>query len=187
MSELELAQQMNIKFLVKLGKSGNEIREMLVQVYGDNAMKKTADYKWVKRFSEGKESVTDEESSGRPATSRTEEDLAKVHQMVRGNRQLTVRSIAEKVNTDRETVRKILSEDLEMRRVCAKMVPKELTEEQKQRRVTISQDLWGSKMTFWAASSQVMKHGSTNMTLKRNSKVHGSCITTMHLLTWHCL
>jgi hypothetical protein len=41
-SELELEQQTNTKFLVKLGQSGNEIREMLVQVYGDNAMKKTA-------------------------------------------------------------------------------------------------------------------------------------------------
>jgi len=54
---------------------------------------------------------------------------------------LTVRSIAEQVNIDRETVRKILTEDLGMRKVCAKMVPKELTEEQKQRRVTIFQDL----------------------------------------------
>ena len=44
MSELELEQRTNVKFLVKLGKSGNEIREMLVQVYGDNAMKKTAVY-----------------------------------------------------------------------------------------------------------------------------------------------
>jgi len=50
MSEPQLEQQTNIKFLVKLGKSGNEIRELLVQVYGDNAMKKTAVYKWVKRF-----------------------------------------------------------------------------------------------------------------------------------------
>jgi len=32
----------------------------------------------------------------------------------------------------REIVRKILTEDLNMRKVCAKMVPKELTEEQKQ-------------------------------------------------------
>ena len=50
---------------------------MLVQVYGDNAMKKTAVYKWVKRVSEGRESVTDEERSGRPATNRTEEKLQK--------------------------------------------------------------------------------------------------------------
>jgi len=35
MSELELEQRTNIKFLVQLGKSGNEIREMLVEVYGD--------------------------------------------------------------------------------------------------------------------------------------------------------
>ena len=83
MLELELReQQMNIKFLVKLGKSGNEIRDMLVQVYGDSAMKKTAVYKWVKRFSEGRESVTDEEISGRSATSRTEENIAKVRHIV---------------------------------------------------------------------------------------------------------
>jgi len=45
MSELELEQRMNIKFLLKLGKSGNKIREMLLQVYRDNAMKTTAVYK----------------------------------------------------------------------------------------------------------------------------------------------
>jgi len=142
MSELELEQQTNIKFLVKLGKSGNKIREMLVQFCRDNAMKKTAVYKWVKRFSERRESVTDEERSGWPATSRTEEKIAKVRQIVCENRRLTVRSISEQVNINRERVRKILTEDLEMRKVCAKMVPKELTEEQKQRRVTIFLDLF---------------------------------------------
>jgi len=61
-------------------------------------------------------------------------NIAKVRQIVRENRRLTVRSISEHVNIDRETVRKILTEDLDMRMVCAKMVPKELTEEQEQRR-----------------------------------------------------
>ena len=125
MSGLELEQRTNAKFHVKLGKSGNEIREMLVQVYGDNALKKTAIYKWVKRFSEAIDSVTDEERSERTARSRTEENIAKIHQIVRENRRLTLRSIAEQVNIDRETVRKILTEVLDMRKVCAKMVPKE--------------------------------------------------------------
>jgi len=58
---------------------------MLVQVYADNAMKKTAVYRWVIHFSEGRESVTDEDRSGRPATSRTEENIAKVCQIVREN------------------------------------------------------------------------------------------------------
>jgi hypothetical protein len=38
MSELELEQQTNITFLVKLDKSESKISEMLMQVYGDNAM-----------------------------------------------------------------------------------------------------------------------------------------------------
>ena len=33
------------------------------------------------------------------------------------------------MNINRETVRKILTEDLDMRKVCTKMVPKELTVE----------------------------------------------------------
>jgi transposase-like protein len=92
-------------------------------------MKKITVYKWVIRFSVGRGSVTEEERSGRPATSRSTENIAKVRQIVRENRRLTVRSIAEQVNIDRETVRKILTEDLDMRKVCAKMVPKELTRE----------------------------------------------------------
>ena len=99
-------------------------------------MKKTALNKRVQYFSDGRESVTDVERSGRPATSRTEENISKICQIVHENRQLTVRSIAEQVNINRETVRKILTEDLDMRKLCAKIVPKELTEEQKQRRVT---------------------------------------------------
>ena len=104
---------------------------MLVQVYGDNAMKKTAVDKWVKRFSDGRESITDEERSGLSETSRTEENIEKVRQTVRGNRRLTVRGIVEQTNIDRETVRKILTEDFDMRKVCVKTIPKEFTEEQK--------------------------------------------------------
>ena len=100
-----------------------------------DAMKKSAVYMWVKSFSEGREGVTDEERSGRPATSRIEENITKVRHILHENRLRTVRTIAEQLNIDRETVRKILTEDLDMRKVCAKMVPKELTEEQKQRRV----------------------------------------------------
>jgi transposase len=76
------------KFLVKLGKSRSEIRKILVKVCEDNAVKKTTVYKSVTRFSEGRASVTDEERSGRPATSRTEENIAKVRQILRENHRL---------------------------------------------------------------------------------------------------
>jgi hypothetical protein len=110
------SSEQTLNFLLNLER-GNKIGEMLVQVYGDNAMKKTVVYKQVKRFSEGREYVTDEERSGRPATIKTEENVANIRQIMRENRRLTVRNIAEQVNIDRETVRKILTEDIDMRKV----------------------------------------------------------------------
>ena len=66
-------------------------------------MTKTAVYRWVKRFSEGRESVTDEERPGRPATSRNIENIAKICQIVHENCQLTVRGVAQQVNIDTES------------------------------------------------------------------------------------
>jgi Spy/CpxP family protein refolding chaperone len=89
-------------------------------------MKKPAVSKWLTRFSKGRESVTDEEKSGQPEMNRTEEIIAKIRQIMRDNRRLTVRSITEQWSIDRETVRKHLTEDFDMSKVCAKMVPKDL-------------------------------------------------------------
>jgi len=93
---------------------------------------------------------------------------------VRENRQLNVRSIAEQVNIDRETVRENVTEDLDTRKVCAKMVPKELTEEQKQRRVTICKDdILGHDITGYET-------WSTNRTLKQSGKVHDGRLPIPH-------
>jgi transposase len=100
MSGVELGQRTNVSFTVELVKSGTEVREMLLQPYTDNAMKKTTVYKWVGRFTEGRECVTDEESLGRPATSITEENFEIIRQIVRENGRETVRKIAEQVNID---------------------------------------------------------------------------------------
>jgi len=35
-------------------------------------------------------------------------------------------------------------------------------------------------MTFWAMALQVMKHGSTNMTLKQSSEVHNGRLPIPH-------
>jgi predicted transposase YdaD len=98
--------------------------EVLVQVYRDNVMKKTEVYKWVTHFSQGRECVTDEDRSGWPGTgqNKTEENITKVRQIVRENCRLTVMSLAEQADIDIGTVRKILTEDLDMMKVCAKRV-----------------------------------------------------------------
>jgi transposase len=48
----QLEQGINIKFLVKLGKSGPEICQMLQQAYGEVALKRSTAFKWLQRYPE---------------------------------------------------------------------------------------------------------------------------------------
>jgi len=75
------------------------------------------------------------------------------------------------VNIDRETVRKILTENLHMRKVCAKTVSKDLTDHQNKEESQFTNTFWRDKIIFWAISLQMMKHRSTNKTLKRSDKL----------------
>lgn len=124
MVDSSFEQRINIKFLVKLGKTGLEIKNLLTQVYGDNTLSKSTIYKWVKRFSEGREDVTDDDREGRPTTSRTKENIEKIRGIVRSNKRFSIRCIADEVHISRETVRKVLNQDLLMKKVpvenCAK-------------------------------------------------------------------
>ena len=61
----------------------------------------------------------------------------RVKQMVRGDRRLTVRMIADELEINRDSVWKIIMEDLGMRKICAEMVPKLLDDDQKERRVEV--------------------------------------------------
>jgi hypothetical protein len=59
------------------------------------------------------------------------------------------------------------------------MVSKELTEEQKQRRVAIFQDRL-ERQDDILGLSQVMKHGSTNTTMKPSGKTHSGRLPVPH-------
>ena len=90
--------------------------------------------KWYKAFSEGRESIKDEPRSGRPSTSKTDNSVEKVRAIVRSDRRLTVRMIASDLNLDHTTVHQILTQELAMSKLCAKIVPKNLTIDQKDNR-----------------------------------------------------
>lgn len=114
---------------------------MLKEVFGDNAMSRARVFEWHKRFYEGREEVEDDERSGRPVTVRSDENVQKINGIVRTDRRLSIRMIADMVNTNRETVRQILHDELNMTKICAKMVPKNLTQEQKDHRKNICSDI----------------------------------------------
>ena len=117
-------QRINLKFLVKLGKKPSECLQLLREVYGDDAMSQARVYEWHKRFRDGRESVDDDQKTGRPSTARTDENVSRVRDLVHADRRLTIRMITAELGRAKESVRNILVEDLSMRKVCAKMVPR---------------------------------------------------------------
>ena len=75
------------------------------------------------------------------STSRNEEAMDQVREKVLEDRRLTVREIAAEMRISTGSVHSILTEDLNLRRVSAKFVPKLLTEQQKELRKEISEDM----------------------------------------------
>jgi len=61
--------------------------------------------------------------------------------MIRSNRRLTIREISEDLNISYGSVQNILTTDLNITRMSAKFVPRVLTVEQKQQRLSISLEL----------------------------------------------
>jgi hypothetical protein len=63
MSQFE--QRANIKFCQKLCKSRSETFNMTKQVYGEEALGRSAVFKWHQSFEQGRDSLEDDERSGR--------------------------------------------------------------------------------------------------------------------------
>ena len=76
-----------------------------------------------------------------PFTSRKEEVIDQVCEKVLEDRRLTVQEIVAEVGISTGSVHSILTEDLNLRRVSAKFVPKLLKEQQKELRKEVSDDM----------------------------------------------
>ena len=98
-------------------------------------------FEWHKRFKSGREEVEDDPKPGRPSTSKTADNIERVNTLVRRDRRLTVRMLAYELGMNRETVRTILTDNLGMRKVCTKMVPKLLSDDHKEHRVNVCRNI----------------------------------------------
>ena len=141
MKKQNLKQCCVIKFCVKLNENAIETYKKLKQAYGDHAVSMTQVFRWHKAFLESCESVADEPRPGRPCTSKTDENVTKVGALVRSHRCLTVRMIGTELNLNHQTVHDIPTKELSMWKICAKLVPKNLTNKQKENRRNVCLDL----------------------------------------------
>jgi len=122
---------------VKLGKNGNETLEMLRQACGGETLSRAAVFQWWRHFKDGNTRVIDKARSGRPSTAVTAVNIAKTAELLENDRRLTLRELSASLSTSFERTLHIVTEILQMRPVCARWVPRNLTEEQMQRRVQV--------------------------------------------------
>jgi hypothetical protein len=121
-----------VKLCFKLGENFTETFEMLQNVFGDKTMSRTTTYEWYRRFKDSRTSLEDDPRSGRPSTSTDEDPIRAV---IRSNRRLTVREVADECEISVGSCHTMLTEKLNMHRVAAKFVPRLLNDEQKEKRV----------------------------------------------------
>jgi transposase len=72
-----------IRFLSAEGEKPVEIIRRMQAQYDDNCLSRSKIYEWIDHFKKGRTSVCDEERSGRPAASRTENNIEAVERTVR--------------------------------------------------------------------------------------------------------
>jgi len=124
-------QRYAIKFCVKLNKSATETFASLTEAYGDATLSRTLVFKWHKAFKEGQENVENDPCSGRPISSTYDQNVEVVRAVMTKDHQLRVRMIAEEMGLDKNAVHRILTDHLHVQKICAKLVPKNLSVEQK--------------------------------------------------------
>ncbi|EGI60232.1 PREDICTED: putative uncharacterized protein FLJ37770 [Acromyrmex echinatior] len=139
--ERSLEQRYAIKFCMRLGKNATETFQMLQEAFKDDCISRSQSVMWHKAFKEGREEGADEPCSGRPTTARPDENVNRVCEVLRSDRRLSIQYVADTLNMSTCAVHEIVTENLQMRKVCAKIVPKVLTEDQKELRVSRCQEL----------------------------------------------
>ena len=112
-------QSVEIKFCSKVDFSATKTVELIQKAYGDAALSRTTIIEWHRRFREGRQSVKDDECSGWPTTSRTDDNIAAVDKMVKEDRKVTSRLITATLGIPKTVVLRILRVDLKKRKLCS--------------------------------------------------------------------
>ena len=119
----------------KRGLNAVELTAEMFSTFGELAPTKTTVYKWYSRFHLDYMCLDDEIRTGRSIIAVTDENIVKVEELVREDRQITIRQLVHNVSVSSGTIESILHQHLGLRRVCSKLVPHLLTLEPKKRRI----------------------------------------------------
>ncbi|KFM71884.1 hypothetical protein X975_12733, partial [Stegodyphus mimosarum] len=110
---------------------------MIREAFNDEALARVSVFRWHKAFKEGRENVEDIEREGRPSTSVTETMINTTAVIIKEDRRITVRQLHALLNISVGSIHSVMAEHLQLKRACARWIPKLLTPEQMQHRVDV--------------------------------------------------
>ena len=120
-----------IRFLQAENVRPCEIYQRLVAVYGEHVMNADSVRKWCTTFTNERTDVHDAERSGRPSVI-TDALKQKVNRIIRENRHFTISEVYEHcTEVSRALVYQIVTKHLQYREICARWLPRMLTDAQK--------------------------------------------------------
>jgi transposase len=119
----EIEYRAVIKFVVK-GLTSNEIHSKFIKVYGDSSSSFSTIEKWDAKFKRGRTTLEYDPRKGRPKSATTPEIIEQVQDTVLDNWRMKVRELAETIGISKERVGYILHEELDMKKLCARWVPR---------------------------------------------------------------
>ena len=123
------------------GNAPQEIHAILQETLGEYAPSYTTVKNWVAQFKCGDFSTCIAPRPGRPKIVTIPEIIDQIHELISDDRRISAKSIAEQLGISSERVGSIIHEDLDMRKLSAKQVPKCLNPDQKRQRCQSSKQL----------------------------------------------
>ena len=136
-----LEERYAIKLCFKLGKNVTETYGMLQTAFRASCMNQASVFEWHKRFKEGRESVRDDERRGRSKEVRTYELIGQIKNFMDKDRRVSIEAISAQFDVSVGNVHTIIHEELKMRKICVKFVPRVFREDQKERRSHDSREM----------------------------------------------
>ena len=118
-------------FSLLRGKAPKGMHVILTETLGEYAPSYATIKNLVVQFKRGEFSTCDAPRPGRPKTVTTPEIIDQIHELILEDRRISAKSIAEQLDISRERVGSIIHEDLDMRKLSVKWVPKCLNADQK--------------------------------------------------------
>ena len=98
-------------------------------------------YEWFFWFKRGDMSLEDQLRSGRPSTSRTDKNIQKIRDAIMFDHRRTIDESEVLTGVSWNSCQRILTEELHMKRVAAKFIPRLLSEDQRANRLDMCREM----------------------------------------------